>query len=723
MRTHPVSELAHARKPLNTKRRWRGESKAAADEVRRARRTLAEVRAGLGKLQAAVAADEQRAQERRHATELQARAGRVLSQLQRDLAEQQVRLECRVRDEDGGDAAAGAAAALAAAQEAVRCAAAEADALAAEVEADRKTVEEGHEDDSQGKPPGSVSIRSYRGTSKWLDEVAVEEQRAAQLQREAAALEALTQSVHATESGLVRHQQAAAAERAALTQRAEHRVRLQSVFEAASAGAHGEVALRQQLGELQQRLGDAEARGRQQQQGLELDEGLLMQLEEEAAAAQREAEQQALLLEQMTWGQDQGLKEKGGDDGSGNLNGLLGSSPVEGGVQQQQQQMLAGALERAEHEVLATKQAALVTRADADAAAAGVMGGPYGSGLPVGRGIPGGRAAAKPLAACFAFKHPNDPGVKRLLRALAPVCAASLDVMVVPDAAAAAALLDHHKQQQQQQRAGHQRRTSTNQKLRIWPLDRLAPFDRRGAQREAQRVLGSSRVLLPVDLFDFDPAHEPAMVRAFGGMVIAEDDETAGQLASRFGLGSVTPDGSVSHRGSVAGGWAGPGGGADWAVSRWEALFRRDAAAQAARAAGAAAAAAAGEHARLQRLAEKADRASAARAALAAQVADQQAAAESLQAQAAEARERVQQAKRVISDLQDQAAGLHSGLKQCQELLGALERREQGGAGSGGEKLLQQLQSGLDEARVGEEAAAQRLEEMEAQVGDVLACQ
>jgi hypothetical protein len=59
-------------------------------------------------------------------------------------------------------------------------------------------------------------------------------------------------------------------------------------------------------------------------------------------------------------------------------------------------------------------------------------------------------------------------------------------------------------------------------------------------QRAAQRQLGEQAVRLPLDLLEFDAVHRPALLRAFGGLVIAADDATAATLIKQFGLPSVT---------------------------------------------------------------------------------------------------------------------------------------------------------------------------------------
>ena len=120
---------------------------------------------------------------------------------------------------------------------------------------------------------------------------------------------------------------------------------------------------------------------------------------------------------------------------------------------------------------------------------------------------------------------------------------------------------------------------------RIWPLAGLAAADATAAQRRAAAQFAPGQVLLPLDLLAFAPADRPALLRAFGGCVIAADDtgsrwgigllalKVAGSglmqrvppwnfavaeaLLSRHGLRSITLDGSIHSRGSLQGGWRG----------------------------------------------------------------------------------------------------------------------------------------------------------------------
>jgi hypothetical protein len=58
-------------------------------------------------------------------------------------------------------------------------------------------------------------------------------------------------------------------------------------------------------------------------------------------------------------------------------------------------------------------------------------------------------------------------------------------------------------------------------------------------------------VLSPLDLLSYERAHETAMQRAFGGVLIARTEAAATALATRFGLASVDLEGRVSRPGSL----------------------------------------------------------------------------------------------------------------------------------------------------------------------------
>lgn len=61
----------------------------------------------------------------------------------------------------------------------------------------------------------------------------------------------------------------------------------------------------------------------------------------------------------------------------------------------------------------------------------------------------------------------------------------------------------------------------------------------------------AGHVVLPLELLQYEPGYHAAMVRAFGGSVIAKDDATAAQLVTQFGLACITLDGKISRPGSM----------------------------------------------------------------------------------------------------------------------------------------------------------------------------
>ena len=58
-------------------------------------------------------------------------------------------------------------------------------------------------------------------------------------------------------------------------------------------------------------------------------------------------------------------------------------------------------------------------------------------------------------------------------------------------------------------------------------------------------------MIIPLDLLEYDQAHHAAMVRAFGGLVIARDDDTAAKLVTQHKLACITMDGKISRPGSM----------------------------------------------------------------------------------------------------------------------------------------------------------------------------
>jgi hypothetical protein len=170
----------------------------------------------------------------------------------------------------------------------------------------------------------------------------------------------------------------------------------------------------------------------------------------------------------------------------------------------------------------------------------------------------------------FAVRDAATPQVQQLAPALAAVCGMStLGVVLVQNSSQVQQVLGAL------QAAGSSWRYG---KVRLWPLDQLQARDLTHRQRAAQAGLGASKVLLPLDLLEYAPQYQAAMQRAFGGYVIAVDDATAAEVVNKYGLSCVTLQGTVSHKGSMSGGWSAPQ--ANPALQRWQQKLQLDAAAQ-----------------------------------------------------------------------------------------------------------------------------------------------
>lgn len=149
----------------------------------------------------------------------------------------------------------------------------------------------------------------------------------------------------------------------------------------------------------------------------------------------------------------------------------------------------------------------------------------------------GSSCSSVPLHACFRLKDAAATSLQQLEQMLTPLSViagpAVLQTLVAPSVSEANRLLAAAA-------AGARGGAGGNRRLKIWPLDNLSVHDLQRQQHAAQQQLGQHAVLLPLDLLEFEAAHRPALLRAFGGFVIAADDATAAVLVERYGLSAVT---------------------------------------------------------------------------------------------------------------------------------------------------------------------------------------
>lgn len=311
------------------------------------------------------------------------------------------------------------------------------------------------------------------------------------------------------------------------------------------------------------------------------------------------------------------------------------------------------------------------------------------------------------LHECFTVRQPEGQEAQQLAGALGVIASSSLDVVVVSDLRQADAVMSGQEG----------RRGGGGSRLRIWPLAQLQPADQRVQQRQAAAALGGAgRVWLPLDCLDYSPECEPAVLRAFGGFVVAADDTVAAELVSCWGLSCVTLAGDTSHPGSLSGGWSPPGGGAG--AARWRAKVARDAAA----------AAAAHTAAQLRGQQEQWQALAAHKAALESGLATAAELAEMLQAGQDEVRRvggEAAAAAACVVAAEQQLAQLEAALQAClasrtryEELCAARQQGEEGGA----QALALQLQQELGAAEATSVELQAKLAAAEEQVGGEHMC-
>lgn len=330
-----------------------------------------------------------------------------------------------------------------------------------------------------------------------------------------------------------------------------------------------------------------------------------------------------------------------------------------------------------------------------------------------------GDTTARPLHQCFTMKDAAKiKAASQLLVPLAVVAGPSvLQVLVADSMRDANQLLAAAAAENEGGGRAAAGRGSAG-KLRIWPLKNLKVKSILRAQRAAQQALGAERVILPLDLLLYEQAYEPAMTRAFGGYVIAADDAAAAELVHRFGLSSVTLQGTVSRQGSMSGGWAGSSG--SYGQSYWASKLQRDSLAEQVAAMQQQLAA---ETSTQQQLDTDRAKAEAEMSALE-QLQQLQQELLRLRAAAAAAQDLFQQEKQCLAELQLRHGSLQQRMQQCREALESTER-DAAGSGNGASKgsrqhtavsLKQQLQQDAERAAAEAEAAQQQLQAAEDEV-------
>ena len=185
--------------------------------------------------------------------------------------------------------------------------------------------------------------------------------------------------------------------------------------------------------------------------------------------------------------------------------------------------------------------AAAAARKQAEERVARVVGGDIHAAS--GGGETGGRRGGAAPALASLLRVRDEPGMRRCLFALHVLAGRSLPVRVTDTAEQVWPVLDAAR------RGGRS--------VRVWPLDRLKPHDHTQRQRAIQAEFGATRVVLPVDLLEFDAPFAPAVRQAVGRSLLVEDDELAAEIVRRHGVPCVSFEGTRHEKGKMQGGYHG----------------------------------------------------------------------------------------------------------------------------------------------------------------------
>ncbi|PSC67424.1 chromosome segregation SMC [Micractinium conductrix] len=622
---------------------WDDEVAAAEEELQRTRRALGEVQGGLATLERAVAGHQEQL-EALERLELLDRETAELAQQQGGLlsaALAHCRANAAAATADGGAAALN----IMAAREALARAHSQVEAAQAALAAAHR--QQGEEASGSG---GLLALQARMAAAE--AELRLAEEQAARLQHLQSALAA-----SAAEAQQLEVARAQAAANLTACQLAQRRVDSDlGLAEGEAAGAELAASVAAEERRLAAAVAAKQAAAAAAGSLAEEMQRRLLALQEEhaqlAAAAQQSGGSSGVEQEQ-----DAAAVRKAGQEQRTRLRHL-----------QQQEQCLA-----AEAGTLAARLPSC-TGGGAAAAAAGV---PGGAPPP----------PCRPLHQCFTFRDPQQ--CSRYSEALTVLGGGKLGVVVADSLEAAGQLLAGGG-------AGG---------ARIWPLDSLQAADRTSQQHRAAQAFPEGHVVLPLDLLTFQPAFRPAILRAFGGRVVAASDAVAEQLVTRFGLSSVTLDGRLASRGTLQGGWRGGGAGKQQgplhlklsldAATQGLAVVRREAEA--------AQAALEGSLQRLREVAAAQEAAAAAGAELAAAEREVVGCSATLAAQSAAQAD----ARAALALLQAELAGKR-------QLLAVLQQCGGSGGGKGAKQALQREHRRL-------EAAAQELEKAAQDAGAQLA--
>lgn len=92
--------------------------------------------------------------------------------------------------------------------------------------------------------------------------------------------------------------------------------------------------------------------------------------------------------------------------------------------------------------------------------------------------------------------------------------------------------------------------------LRIWSYDAISVPDRLQIHRQVAAAFPPGSVIVPIDLLEFDANYQGVIARAFGPHLIVSSMEVGRAVLERYGMSSISLDGTIMSRGRLTGGWA-----------------------------------------------------------------------------------------------------------------------------------------------------------------------
>ena len=91
--------------------------------------------------------------------------------------------------------------------------------------------------------------------------------------------------------------------------------------------------------------------------------------------------------------------------------------------------------------------------------------------------------------------------------------------------------------------------------LRIWSCDTMSVPDRLKVHRKVATAFPTGSVIAPMDLLNYEQEYEGPIARAFTSHLIVSNMDVGKTVLERYGISSISLDGTIISRGRLTGGW------------------------------------------------------------------------------------------------------------------------------------------------------------------------